>query len=185
MLGLISGCSRPLRPETENHSEIREQNMRIAALAASVAAAIALAMPAAALTVETKVSPEFQKKLDDDIGAREQRVLSDALTRKITAIFADRGVQAERVVVTIEDAKPNKPTMQQMSDKPGLDGMRSLSIGGAKLSGIAYDASGKEIGTFAYDWYEHDITNAIGSTTWSDARSTFDRFARRFADKLT
>lgn len=159
--------------------------MRIAALAASALAGILLAAPALAVTVETKMSPEFQEKLEDDIGVREAKVLSDVLTRKITSIFADRGVIADKVVVTIEDARPNKPTMEQVSNKPGLDPINSVSIGGAKLSGIAYDAAGAEIGRFDYRWYETDISNVIAVSTWTDARSTFDKFARRFADKLS
>lgn len=159
--------------------------MRIAAFAASAFAALALAMPAAALTVEAKVSTEFQKKLDDDIGVREHKILTDALTRKITDVFTERGVSADRVVVTIEDAKPNRPTFEQVSSKPGLDPMRSISVGGARLSGIAYDASGKEIGTFKYDWYESDLRNVIAATVWTDARTAFDRFTRRFADQLS
>ena len=75
--------------------------------------------------------------------------------------------------------------MEQVSQKPGLDSMRSISLGGAKLSGIAYDAAGNEIGRFDYRWYETDLSNVVAATTWSDARSTFDKFARRFADKLT
>lgn len=159
--------------------------MRIAALTASALASLLLAAPALAVTVETKMSTEFQEKLDDDIGVREAKVLSDALTRKITTVFAERGIAAEKVVVTIEDAKPNRPTMEQVSAKPGLDPMRSISIGGAKLSGIAYDAAGNEIGRFDYRWYESDLGNVMAATTWSDARSTFDKFARRFADKLS
>ena len=159
--------------------------MRIAALAASAFAAVLMASPALALTVETKMSTAFQEKLDDDIGVREARVLSDALTQKLTRVFTEQGVQAERIVVTIEDARPNRPTMEQVSQKPGLDSMRSISLGGAKLSGIAYDAAGNEIGRFDYRWYETDLSNVVAATTWSDARSTFDKFARRFADKLT
>ncbi len=159
--------------------------MRIAALAASALAALALAMPAAALTVEARVSTEFQKKLDDDIGVREARILTDALSRKISAVFADRGVKAERVVLTIEDAKPNRPTFEQVSNKPGLDPMRSISVGGARVTGIAYDASGAEIGRLDYDWYETDLRNVIAATTWTDARTAFDRFSRRFADMLS
>lgn len=159
--------------------------MRIAALAASAIAALALAMPATALTVEAKVSTEFQKKLDDDIGVREHKILTEALTRKVTDVFASRGVAADRVVVTIEDAKPNRPTFEQVSNKPGLDPMRSISIGGARLSGIAYDASGKEIGRLDYDWYETDLRSVIAATTWTDARTAFDRFTRRFADQLS
>ena len=159
--------------------------MRIAALAASAFAAVLMASPALALTVETKMSTAFQEKLDDDIGVREARVLSDALTQKLTRVFTEQGVQAERIVVTIEDARPNRPTMEQVSQKPGLDSMRSISLGGAKLSGIAYNAAGQEIGRFDYRWYETDLSNVVAATTWSDARSTFDKFARRFADKLT
>ena len=159
--------------------------MRIATLAASAFAAILLAMPAAAVTVEARVSPEFQRKLDDDIGVRETRVLTDALTNKVRSIFVSRGIHAERVVVTIEDAKPNRPTFEQVSSKPGLDGMRSISLGGARVTGVAYDAAGKEIGTLDYGWYESDLSNTVGSTTWTDARTAFDRFSRRFADKLS
>jgi hypothetical protein len=153
--------------------------------AALAGLALLAAAPASALTVEAKVSTEFQTKLEKDYGPREASVLTDALTKKLESIFAREGVKAERVVVTIEDAKPNRPTWQQVSEKPGLDPMRSISVGGAKVSGIAYDVSGAELGTFTYDWYETDLSNVIAAATWTDARSTFDRFARRFADKLS
>lgn len=159
--------------------------MRIAALAAATIAAVTLALPASALTVEAKMSTEFQKKLDDDLGAREAKTLTDSLTRKVTNAFESHRVNADRVVVTIEDAKPNRPTFQQVTDKPGLDAMRSISIGGAQVSGIAYDASGNEIGRFEHKWYETDLANVLAASTWTDARTSFDRFARRFADKLS
>ena len=158
--------------------------MRIV-LAALAVLALAAAAPASALTVEAKISSEFQKKLDKDYGVREAKVLSNYLVSKSEGHFARHGVQADRVVVTIEDAKPNRPTFYQVSKKPGLDPIRSISIGGAHLTGIAYDASGKEIGTLDYDWYETNLENTVTSTTWTDARWSFDRFARRFADKLS
>ena len=159
--------------------------MRLVSLAAIAALALTAALPASALTVETKLSAEFQTKLEKDYGTREAKILTDTLARKVEQAFAKQGVKADRVVVTIEDAKPNRPTMQQVIDKPGLDAIRSISLGGAELTGIAYDASGKEIGQLKYDWYESDLSNVIGSSTWSDARWTFDRFANRFADKLS
>jgi hypothetical protein len=158
--------------------------MRLA-LAAIAGLVLAAAAPASALTVEAKVSTEFQTKLEENYGVREARTLTEALASKVEATFARQGVKAERVVVTIEDAKPNRPTWQQVSDKPGLDPMRSVSIGGARISGIAYDAAGAEIGSLDYDWYETDLSNVLAANTWSDARVTFDRFARRFADKLS
>ena len=158
--------------------------MRIATVAISALAGLLLAAPAFAVTVEAKTSPAFQEKLKDDIGVREEKILTEALTKKITKVFDDRGVKADRVVVTIEDAKPNHPTWEQASNKPGLDTMRSVSVGGASITGIAYDASGAEIGKFDYKWYESDLRNVIPAATWSDAHTTFDRFARRFAKQL-
>jgi hypothetical protein len=152
-----------------------------------ILAALALigAAPASALTVETAISPEFQKKLEKDFGVREGPILTEALASRVESAFARKGITADRVVVTLEDAKPNRPTFHQISARPGLDPFRSISLGGAHISGVAYDASGKEIGAADLDWYESDLSNVIGYTTWSDARSTFDRFARRFADKLS
>lgn len=158
--------------------------MRIATVAISALAGLALATPAFAVTVEAKTSPEFQEKLKDDLGVREEKILTEALTKKVTKIFTDRNVKADRIVVTIEDAKPNHPTWEQASNKPGLDTFRSISVGGARVTGIAYDASGAELGTFDYKWYENDLRNVIPAATWSDAHTTFDRFARRFAQKL-
>lgn len=148
-------------------------------------AALALAMPAAALTVEVSQSEAFQEKLADDYGEREAAVLASALQKKLEAAFQRAGVDAERVTLVIEDAKPNRPTFQQLSDRIGLDPIRSISIGGAKVHGIAYDASGAQIGELTYDWYETDITQAVGMSTWHDARWAFDRFARKFARELS
>src|SRR5262245_4778984 len=106
------------------------------ALAALVG--LALAAPASALTVEAKTSPDFQAKLEDDYGVREAQVLIDVLTSKVEDTFARQKVNAERVVVTIEDAKPNRPTLEQLSDTPGLDPIRSISVGGAHVTGTAY-----------------------------------------------
>src|SRR5689334_2190866 len=131
--------------------------MRIATVAISALAGLALATPAFAVTVEAKTSPEFQEKLKDDLGVREEKILTEALTKKVTKIFTDRNVKADRIVVTIEDAKPNHPTWEQASNKPGLDTFRSISVGGARVTGIAYDASGAELGTFDYKWYENDL----------------------------
>lgn len=159
--------------------------MRIANVAISALAGLLMAAPAFAVTVEARVSQEFQTKLQRDIGVRESKVLTESLTKKVTQVFDQKRVKAERVVVTIEDAKPNRPTWEQTSNKPGLDPFRSVSIGGAHMTGTAYDASGKEIGKFEYQWYEPSIQNVIGYNTWTDAYRSFDRFAHRFADQLT
>ncbi|MBI1341045.1 hypothetical protein GC169_12660 [bacterium] len=155
--------------------------MRTALLA--VAGFALLGAPAHALSVETRISAAFEEKLKDDYGLREADILKQALAAKIERRLA-AAPNVDRVVVTIEDAVPNRPTFGQLNDEPSLDLVRSFSIGGARVTGVAYDAAGREIGSLDYDWYETDITQAIGSTTWTDARWVFDRFARKFAKEL-
>lgn len=148
-------------------------------------AALALIAPASAVTVEVTQSEAFQEKLAEEYGEREAAVLARHLEGKITAAFEKAGVEADRVTVTIEDAKPNRPTFMQTGSRIGLDPIRSFSIGGAKVSGVAYDASGAKIGELEYDWYETDISQVVGYSTWHDARWAFDRFARKFANSLS
>jgi hypothetical protein len=158
--------------------------MRLVQFAPIIAFATAAIVAAPAYAqVEARISADFQKKLEKDYGVREAEVLKTALTRHVESAMASAGQKPARIVVTIEDAKPNRPTFEQLGAKPGLSSS-SISIGGAEVSGIAYDASGKEIATYNYDWYETDITQAATSTTWTDARWVFARFAKRFADKL-
>jgi hypothetical protein len=156
-------------------------------MALAAIAAFALAgVPAFAQTVETRISEDFQKKLEKDYGVREASVLQDVLKARVEKALNKSGASGKvsRVVVTIEDARPNRPTFQQVTDKPGLDPIRSISIGGADVTGVAFDASGAQVAELAYDWYETDLSQAIGVDTWHDARWVFSRFATRFADKI-
>ncbi len=154
------------------------------ALVALAGLAAALAPAASAVTVQVAMSEKFQEKLTDDYGVRETEILQENLTRKIERAFEKTGVKAERVVITIEDARPNRPTFQQLSDKIGLDPIRSFGTGGAKLMGVAFDAAGNEIGRQEYDWYETDISQSYGVSTWHDASYAFGRFATKLAGKL-
>jgi len=140
--------------------------------------------PALAVTVETRYSDDFQKKLDKEYGAREGERLSKWLRERVEAALREKGVKAERVVVTLEDARPNRPTLKQVSDKPGLDPILSFGLGGAEMTGVAFDASGKEVGRLEYKWYETDLANSMNATTWHDARWSFSRFAKRMAGAI-
>ncbi len=153
--------------------------------AGAIAGLMLMAAPATALTVEVQSSEAFQEKLDDDLGVREAEHLADSVTKELEKAFTKKGIEAERVIVTIEDARPNRPTFKQLGDRIGLDPIRSFGTGGAKLSAIAYDATGAEIGQLEYKWYQNDITQSANLTTWHDARWAFDRFARRFANSLS
>jgi hypothetical protein len=142
------------------------------------------ALPASADVVEARIGEKFQKKLEKDYGLREADVLKASLVKRVERELGKAGSAAARVVLTIEDAQPNRPTFAQVSNKPGLDPIRSISIGGAKVSGVAYDAAGAEIAACSYDWYESDITQVATASTWTDANSVFARFASRCASKL-
>jgi hypothetical protein len=85
--------------------------------------------------------------------------------------------------VTIEDARPNRPTFEQMSRDTGLS-LQSFGIGGAEMSGELLSAGGQSLGQMSYAWYENDIRDAQFGGTWSDAYRAFDKFARQAADDL-
>lgn len=147
---------------------------------------VAVVMPAAMATeVTVSYSEDFAETLADDYGEREGERLSERITSDLAKAFEKKGIDPARVEVTILDAKPNKPTFQQLSDNVSLDFSRSISIGGMDLVGTAYDADGNELGTQAYDWFETDITHVLGLGVWSDAQRTSRRFATRFANTLS
>ncbi|MEM8617806.1 MAG: hypothetical protein AAGF20_12845 [Pseudomonadota bacterium] len=146
--------------------------------------AMALVPFAAATDLSVGISDALQEKLEDDYGLREGPKLIEEVTEDLEREFARRSVNPARVDITIIDAKPNRPTFSQLTDRPGLDPIRSISLGGMKLKGIAYDESGTVIGEREYRWYENDIRQVIGQSTWGDARRASSRFASRFAKDL-
>ena len=148
-------------------------------------AALALILSPAAFAAEINVSmsDDFQTKLEDDYGTREGDYLAKEVKDDMTRELEKAGVDVAKIDVTIVDAKPSKPTFKQLGDTPGLDYGSSISIGGMKLSAVAYDADGTETNTFEYSWYEHDIRQT-GITTWYDAGKASNWFARNFAKEL-
>lgn len=143
-----------------------------------------VAAPALAADITVGYSEDFEEKLVEDLGEREGEYLSEYVTSALEDAFAKTGVDPARVEVTIEDAKPNRPTFEQLSAQPGLDFARSISIGGADFSAIAYDAEGNILAEVDYDWFESDIRDVIGTATWSDARRATRRFATRMAEAV-
>ena len=102
-----------------------------------------------------------------------------------TAAFAKQLVVIESTAPdfppgrVIEDAKPNRPTPQQMSNTLGLS-LESFGVGGARISGQYVDPAGVST-PIAYAWYETDIRWARYGSTWHDAGVAFDRLAARLA----
>jgi hypothetical protein len=152
-----------------------------------IIAAALTAVPALAGQIEIakpEASPEFQTKLDTDLGAREQAYLASYAQRQLARALAKRGVNeaagAARIEITIHDAKPNKPTFRQLGKRPGLSYGLSFGIGGADLEARFTTAAGEQR-TVRYKWYETDITEAVNSGTWDDAERAIRRFAAEVA----
>ncbi|HEX8660688.1 MAG TPA: hypothetical protein VF686_02390 [Brevundimonas sp.] len=150
----------------------------LAPLAAGLAllAAPALADPA---SVNITLGPDVLDAADE-LGEREVQAQASRLADVVRQTLARRGaLDGAEINLTLTDLKPNRPTMQQMIDRPGLDGIRSISTGGATVTGHVTTADG-QIHPVAYDWYSSNITDVRGFSAWQDA----DRVYRRLADNL-
>ena len=147
-------------------------------------AALALIPVAAATEVNVSFSEDFAADLSDDYGMREGEKLTRDVVTDLEAALKKAGAAPARIDVIIEDAKPNRPTKEQLRQKPGLDMFRSRSLGGMDLTGTACDADGKIIGEVSYDWYEFDLRNVVASGTWTDANRASRRFAKKMAKEV-
>lgn len=168
------------------HSSLMHSSLALAGFAAFVVfSAPALAAPVTLSPVS--FSPEFQATLEDDLGPREGEVLQAAVTQAVSAALTRRGASVGQgagltVEVSIIDADPNRPTMAQLSEQPGLDGGRSISIGGAELHAVIRGADGTVISEVTHRRYNHSLEDVFGATTWSEARRSIRRFAEKVAD---
>jgi hypothetical protein len=117
-----------------------------------------------------------EKAMTETYGTRERGVIAELLQRNLAR---ELGNQAARVDVVINDVVPNRPTFKQLGDKPGLS-FQSFGIGGADVTGKAYDSAGNLVGEVSYDWYG-DILWADTAWTWTDADRALYQFSRRLA----
>lgn len=146
----------------------------LAAIAALVAAPLA-----AADGIFITYSPDFEKKVQEDLGERDVAHLADYLQERLEKALDDKGLGDHSVEVIIRDAKPSKPTMTQLSDRPSLDYGQSFSLGGASFTGRILSPAGEVVAETEYKWFEYDIRFAQAGTTWTDARRAARSFARR------
>ena len=153
--------------------------------ALAVIAMLGLAAQAEAATITVTYSEDFAEKLADDYGDREGPILTDEIIEDIERALDRAGVDAERVEVTIEDARPNRPTMEQASSRPGLDMFRSFGTGGMKLTGKVYHLDGETVSDVEYRYFETDISQSQHVGTWWDANRASRRFADRVVEAIT
>lgn len=142
----------------------------------AVAAAPAMAEPQA---VNVTLGADLQEKAEE-LGERDVREQADRLAEVVQGALARAGaLDGARVDLVLTDLKPNRPTFQQMADTPGLDGLRSISIGGAAIEGQITTADGRVL-PVKYDWFSSNLADVRGFSTWQDA----DRAYRRLAGNL-
>lgn len=155
--------------------------MRKLAYLAPLGAVLALAGAARAdpAGVTVALGPDLQAQAEK-LGEREVREQADRLAEVVTRALDRRdALDGATVNLVLTDLKPNRPTFQQMADTPGLDGINSVSIGGATIEGEIITADGRHI-PVRYDWYSFSIRDVRGYSTWQDA----DRAYARLADNL-
>lgn len=146
---------------------------------------LAILQTAAATEIAVTYSDDFAEELTDNYGEREGEKLTEDILEDLERAFDKAGVDPAKVDITIVNAKPNRPTFEQLSNEPSLDSFRSISIGGMKLEGTVYDADGNIVATQEYGWFENNIRDAVGSATWTDANRASRRFATKLAKQLT
>ena len=149
--------------------------------AAGVAAALAgaaNAQPEVTVTIGDRLDREASRELGSEEVADQARALETRLERELSSNPAYEGA---RINLVLTDVAPNRPTRQQMNDTPGLDYIRSFSVGGAAIEGEVITADG-QVRPVQYDWYSHDIRDSRYMGTWQDADRAFMRFSRQLAD---
>ena len=150
-------------------------------MAAGLAGTAWASQPAATTPqVSVTVGGDLLKEVDK-LGARDVQQQVDDLARVIEQELA-RDAAGEgrwagaRVNLVLTDLKPNRPTMQQTIDRPGLSMFLSKSIGGATIEGEVVTADGQTL-PVRYERYSSSIADVYGYSTWTDADRAFDGLA--------
>lgn len=150
----------------------------LAAAAVIAAPALASAAPVGPVAkINITIGPELAAK-KKDFSRRDFETLTDELRSSVENQLKRKGrLDASGGVLdlVIEDAKATRPTLQQMSERPGLS-YESFSLGGMELTGT-YRAVDGTATPLKYSWYESDIRNAPYGWTFQAARDGFQRFA--------
>ncbi len=158
--------------------------MRKLAFFAPLGAVVALvASPALAepATINVSLGSDLQGKVEE-LGERDVSEQATRLVGVVQSTLIDRGaLDGATIDLVLTDLKPNRPTFQQLVDRPGLDGIRSISIGGATIEGTITTADGR-VQPVKYDWYSNTLADVHGFGTWQDADRAYRRLAVNLAD---
>ncbi len=121
-------------------------------------------------------------------GPQDVSYLKRELRKKVVQRLRAKNLMTDgkgaRLALTIVAVTPNRPTLQAMTKRQGLD-FRSFGLGGAEIAARLIAADGKDLGQMHYRWYEQQLHEFSDSKTiWFDARRAFDKFSRRLTREL-
>lgn len=149
--------------------------MRKLAFFAPLAATLAVAAMAQAQNpaVNVTIGPDLQRQVEK-LGDREVNEQIAALQVEVADALAKRypGATANLVLV---DLKPNRPTFEQIRQSPGLDPIRSVSVGGAAIKGEIITADGQSY-PVDFSYFTPNLRDVWGYSVWRDADRAFERF---------
>lgn len=146
---------------------------------------LAATTASAASISHVEIGPELRKGLEKTWGTQDGDILIQCVQQGLQrALQRVPGAAAAPVsiVVTIEDAMPSRPTFRQQSENPSLDAMRSVSLGGARLSAQLLATNGHVLDTVRHQQYATDLREvALSAAPWSDACRAAQQFAGKVA----
>lgn len=127
--------------------------------------------------VNINFDPKLEKEFAKNYGEREKSVIADIIKDELQRKFGNSDYRYE---IKINNAMPNRPTLFQMGEKPGLS-YQSFSVGGADISGSVFDAGGNLIAQTQYDYQSPNIYDTQYYWTWHDAEWAVERFVNKLA----
>lgn len=158
--------------------------MRRPGLITPFALAFGLAVsPAAAQTPQVHVTVGGNLVEEaEGLGQRDVDRQVERLTTVVSRELERRGgLEGAQVHLVLTDLKPNRPTLEQASDRPGLSIFHSISIGGATIEGEVVTADGQRL-PVRYSRYSNSLADVRGFGAWQDAERAYERLAANLVD---
>jgi hypothetical protein len=158
------------------------------ALGAASTPTLADPPPGAAVPVLVSFSAQFEAQLRSNYGLDEGEVLRGVIIQALgSALGAPPADPMKRisVEVVLESAKPTHPTRLQLAREPGMDFLRSISLGGAELTATLRGANGRELAHVSHSYFAPTLEFASSAgEAWADARRSIQGFAAAVAAKI-
>ena len=142
----------------------------------AAAAALAAAAQAQPAGVAVTLDPTFEREAQK-IGMRDVQAQMDRLGAVVERALADDAdLAGARIELVLTDLRPNRPTFEQIRDRPGLDPIRSISTGGAAIEGRIIHADGR-VTPVRYERFSNSLDDVVGVGVWFDAERAYERLA--------